>query len=83
MTERDVSDLKDMITDYCSQPCTEKEIIDHMAGVGENPDVIRNLVCKMTAERLLAFAPGSLGKKLTTTAHAKAMSAGSGEEGDD
>ncbi len=83
MTERDISDLQGMIMDYCSEPCTEKEIIDHMAGVGENPEVIRNLICKMTAERLLAFAPGSLARKLTTTAHAKAMAAGSEEEGEE
>ena len=56
------------------------EIGDHMANLGEDASVIRNLVISLTADRKLAFAPGSLGKKLTTTAHAKAMAAHEGGE---
>lgn len=81
MTSRDTSDLKKMVTDYAAEtPRTMTEIVDHMANLGENPSVIKNIVINLTADRKLAFAPGSLGKKLTTTAHAKAMAA---HEGDD
>ncbi len=80
MTSRDTSDLKKLVTDYAETPRTMTEIVDHMANLGENPSVIRNLVIGMTADRKLAFAPGSLGKKLTTTAHAKAMAAHEGGE---
>lgn len=79
MTSRDTTELREIISAYTDTPRTEQEIIDHMASIGEDKAIIKNLIIKMTAERSLAFAPGSLGKKLTPTAHAKAMA--SQEEG--
>ncbi len=75
MTSRDTSELRQMVKDYSETPRTVQEIVEHMASLGENPSVIKNLIVNMTGDRSLAFAPGSLAKKLTTTAHAKAMAA--------
>lgn len=80
MTSRDTTELREIISAYTDTPRTEQEIIDHMASIGEDRRVIKNLLLKMTAEKSMAFAPVSLGKKLTTTAHAKAMAAHEGGE---
>lgn len=80
MTARDLTELREIISAYTDTPRTEQEIIDHMASIGEDRHLIKNLLLRMTADKSLAFAPGSLGKRLTTTAHAKAMAAHEGED---
>jgi len=80
VTSRDTTELREIISAYTDTPRTEQEIIDHMASIGEDRRVIKNLLLNMTAEKSLAFAPGSLGKRLTPTAHAKAMAAHEGDE---
>lgn len=75
MTLRDTTELREIISAYTDTPRTEQEIIDHMASIGEDRQVIKNLIIRMTAEKSLAFAPGSLGKRLTPTAHAKTLAA--------